>query len=97
MELQQGFVLTRHWRDTDAGTEVEFWLATDHGPRRVRLQPQISTAFIPEQHRERDSSVGMILPTDRLPGVHDPSLTLYAQRQELPVSIQHACKHDAAC
>ncbi|WP_431768705.1 hypothetical protein, partial [Serratia marcescens] len=31
--LQQGFLLTRHWRDTPAGTEVEFWLATDAGPR----------------------------------------------------------------
>ena len=26
MALQQGFILTRHWRDTPAGTEVEFWL-----------------------------------------------------------------------
>ncbi|WP_337468725.1 hypothetical protein, partial [Herbaspirillum sp. CF444] len=34
---QQGFLLTRHWRDTPAGTEVEFWLATDGGPRLVRL------------------------------------------------------------
>ncbi|MFL6607361.1 MAG: hypothetical protein ACJ8HF_03910, partial [Pseudomonas sp.] len=40
MNLQQGFVLTRHWRDTPAGTEVEFWLATDAGPRRVRLPVQ---------------------------------------------------------
>ncbi|WP_432212649.1 hypothetical protein, partial [Pseudomonas aeruginosa] len=24
MELLQGFVLTRHWRDTPAGTEVAF-------------------------------------------------------------------------
>ncbi|MCR3840602.1 hypothetical protein K3Z99_26710, partial [Pseudomonas aeruginosa] len=25
VELLQGFVLTRHWRDTPAGTEVAFW------------------------------------------------------------------------
>ncbi|WJN60416.1 DNA polymerase II [Pseudomonas sp. SO81] len=53
MDLQQGFVLTRHWRDTPAGTEVEFWLASDAGPRRVRLAPQPSVAFIPEVQRER--------------------------------------------
>ena len=53
MELQQGFVLTRHWRDTPAGTEVEFWLATDAGPRHLRLPYQTSVAFIPEQQRER--------------------------------------------
>ncbi|WP_172736639.1 DNA polymerase II [Pseudomonas sp. Irchel s3h17] len=53
MDLQQGFVLTRHWRDTPAGTQVEFWLATDAGPRLVRLPAQPSVAFIPEQYRER--------------------------------------------
>ncbi|MFH7113279.1 hypothetical protein ACHWGW_05630, partial [Klebsiella pneumoniae] len=25
-----GFLLTRHWRDTPQGTELSFWLATDH-------------------------------------------------------------------
>lgn len=52
MALQQGFLLTRHWRDTPAGTEVEFWLATDEGPRRLRLPRQPSTAFIPAAQRE---------------------------------------------
>ncbi|UUY10581.1 DNA polymerase II [Pseudomonas sp. J452] len=53
MELQQGFVLTRHWRDTPAGTQVEFWLATDTGPRLVRLPYQPSVAFIPAEQRAR--------------------------------------------
>ncbi|MEX6501339.1 DNA polymerase II [Pseudomonas zhanjiangensis] len=53
MDLQQGFVLSRHWRDTPAGTQVEFWLATDRGPRRVRLPPQPSVAFIPAEQRSR--------------------------------------------
>ncbi|MDY0831670.1 DNA polymerase II [Pseudomonas sp. SED1] len=52
MDLQQGFVLTRHWRDTPAGTEVSFWLATDHGPRFVRLPVQTSVMFIPQAHRK---------------------------------------------
>ena len=52
MDLQQGFVLTRHWRDTPAGTEVSFWLATDQGPRLVRLPVQTSVMFIPEAHRK---------------------------------------------
>jgi DNA polymerase elongation subunit (family B) len=47
MDLRQGFVLTRHWRDTPSGIEVEFWLATDDGPQLVRLPYQTSTAFIP--------------------------------------------------
>ncbi len=53
MDLQQGFVLTRHWRDTPAGSQVEFWLSTDAGPRLVRLPPQTSVAFIPAEQRAR--------------------------------------------
>ena len=52
-QLQQGFLLTRHWRDTAAGTEVDFWLATDNGPRQVRLAPHPSVAFIPAEQREQ--------------------------------------------
>jgi len=53
VQPQQGFVLTRHWRDTPQGTQVEFWLATDSGPRLVRLPPQTSVAFIPAQYEAR--------------------------------------------
>ncbi|WP_410016944.1 DNA polymerase II [Pseudomonas sp. 7P_10.2_Bac1] len=49
--LRQGFVLTRHWRDTPSGVEVEFWLATDEGPQHVRLPMQTSVAFIPLAQR----------------------------------------------
>jgi DNA polymerase-2 len=49
VQRQQGFVLTRHWHDTPEGTCVEFWLATDQGPRHLRLAPQPSVAFIPAQ------------------------------------------------
>lgn len=53
MSLQQGFLLTRHWRDTPIGTEVEFWLATDAGLQQLRLPPQTSVAFIPAEQRQR--------------------------------------------
>ncbi|MDZ4021696.1 DNA polymerase II [Pseudomonas sichuanensis] len=52
MQRQQGFVLTRHWHDTPEGTSVEFWLATDQGPRHLRLAPQPSVAFIPVAQAE---------------------------------------------
>ena len=52
VQQQQGFLLTRHWRDTPAGTEVDFWLATASGPHLVRLSPQTSVAFIPAEQRE---------------------------------------------
>ncbi|MDX6021488.1 DNA polymerase II [Scandinavium sp. V105_16] len=50
-QAREGFLLTRHWRDTPQGTEVSFWLATDNGPLQVTLAPQDSVAFIPESHR----------------------------------------------
>lgn len=51
-DFEQGFILTRHWRDTAAGVEIEFWLATGQGPRRVRLRPQESVAFLPVEQGE---------------------------------------------
>jgi DNA polymerase-2 len=48
----RGFLLTRHWRDLDAGVELEFWLATEDGPRRVRVPGQNAVAFIPREQRE---------------------------------------------
>jgi DNA polymerase-2 len=53
----QGFLLTRHWRDTKAGTEVDFWLATDSGPQMVRLPLQPSVAFVPSAQREQAEMV----------------------------------------
>lgn len=47
----QGFILTRHWRDTAQGTEIEFWLATDTGPQKVRLTAQTSVAFAEAEQR----------------------------------------------
>ncbi|WP_191623979.1 DNA polymerase II [Pseudomonas fluorescens] len=86
MDLQQGFVLTRHWRDTPAGTEVEFWLATDAGPRRVRLPHQPSVAFIPAEQREaaervlHDEKNVELRPLALLDFDHRPVLGLYCQQ-----------------
>jgi DNA polymerase-2 len=56
-DLTQGFLLTRHWRDTPAGTEVEFWLATDDGACRLRLAARPSVAFIPAEQREQAETI----------------------------------------
>ncbi|GHB07652.1 DNA polymerase II [Salinicola rhizosphaerae] len=54
---RQGFILTRHWQDTPAGTAVWFWLATDAGPRRVALGVQTSVAFVGRAQRARVESL----------------------------------------
>ncbi|ESS57997.1 DNA polymerase II [Enterobacter cloacae S611] len=52
-QAQEGFILTRHWRDTPNGTEIELWLATDNGPLRVVLPPQEPVAFIPAEQADK--------------------------------------------
>ena len=85
----QGFILTRHWRDTPAGTEVVFWLATDEGPRQLRLRPQESVAFVPAAQREhaervlrREAPSGRIelRPLELRDFHHRPVLGLYSQQ-----------------
>ncbi|MFC6478349.1 DNA polymerase II [Pseudomonas asuensis] len=83
MFIKQGFVLTRHWRDTPAGTEIAFWLATDAGPIKVALSCQSSIAFIPaEQHDQATALIrgepGIELrPLDLCDFRHRPVLGLY--------------------
>ncbi|MFQ3787622.1 DNA polymerase II [Halomonas sp. A29] len=86
---QLGFVLTRHWRDTAAGCEVGFWLATDAGPRYVRLPPHPSVAFLPvEQHRQAERLLrgeqGVELkPLSLVDFHHRPVLGLYCHQYRL--------------
>ncbi|AMN79904.1 DNA polymerase II [Pseudomonas azotoformans] len=94
MDLQQGFVLTRHWRDTPAGTEVSFWLATEQGPRFVRLPVQTSVMFIPEAHRkpldwllkgERDID---LRPLQLCDFHHRPVLGLYTRQHRQAMDVE---------
>ncbi|WAH56056.1 DNA polymerase II [Pseudomonas silvicola] len=86
MDVQQGFILTRHWRDTPAGTEVEFWLATDAGPRQVRLPVQPSVAFVPQAHEAQAravlvrESLGELRPLGLQDFHHRPVMGLYCQQ-----------------
>ncbi|SFP41871.1 DNA damage-inducible DNA polymerase II [Pseudomonas borbori] len=93
VDLQQGFVLTRHWRDTPAGTQVEFWLATDAGPRHLRLPCQPSVAFIPAEQRalaeallrgERDVE---LRPLGLCDFHHRPVLGLYCRQHRQLMTI----------
>lgn len=94
MDLQQGFVLTRHWRDTPTGTEVSFWLATDQGPRFIRLPVQTSVMFVPEAHRkpldwllkgERDID---LRPLQLCDFHHRPVLGLYTRQHRQAMDVE---------
>ncbi|MGV8888427.1 MAG: DNA polymerase II [Pseudomonas sp.] len=98
MDLQQGFVLTRHWRDTPAGTEVEFWLATDAGPQRIRLPNQPSVAFIPAVQREqaevllRGEKNVELRPLALQDFEHRPVLGLYCQQHGQLMRLETALR-----
>ena len=50
---ENGYILTRHWRDTKDGTDIELWLATESGARRVLVTGQRNVAFVRAAAREQ--------------------------------------------
>ncbi|MEW7980014.1 MAG: DNA polymerase II [gamma proteobacterium symbiont of Phacoides pectinatus] len=40
------FLLTRQWRDTPDGIELDYWVSSDQGPLRLRLTRQQAVCFI---------------------------------------------------
>ena len=47
--MAEGFILTRNWRDTESGVELEFWLSGPEGPRQLRIPAQQPLFFVPCQ------------------------------------------------
>ena len=43
---QQGFVISRHWRDCRQGVELEYWLSTDDGPVQILIPSQQAVLFL---------------------------------------------------
>jgi DNA polymerase-2 len=41
----EGFILTRHWRDTSSGVALELWLSSDTGPVKLTVPGQYSLFF----------------------------------------------------
>ncbi len=54
---RQGFLLTRHWRDTRQGLELEYWFVTATGPVQVQVQGERSVFFIPRADLESARTV----------------------------------------
>ncbi|MEG5263393.1 DNA polymerase II [Pseudomonas sp. JDS28PS106] len=94
MELEHGFILSRHWRDTPQGTEIELWLATDRGARQIRLPPQPSVAFIPMEQGDRAKALLRDEPGVELRELnltdfrHRPVLGLYCRQYRQLLSLE---------
>ena len=78
----RGVILTRHWRDLPDGTEIEYWLSTDEGPKKVLLTQQTSVAFLPVRHR-----VAAQAPLVNLQGLEVKELSLKTFDQEPVVGV----------
>ena len=53
----EGFLLTRNWRDTAAGIELEFWFSTAQGPLCVLVRREQSVFFLEQGALERAREV----------------------------------------
>ena len=66
-----GFLLSRNWRDTPDGIELEFWFATDDGPLCALVHRERSVFFLSQADTD---AAGPILRSE--PGVEVSSLSL---------------------
>nr|WP_310182082.1 DNA polymerase II [Duganella sp. 3397] len=93
-----GFILTRHWRDTAHGTEIDFWLATDDGPRKIRLTAQTSVAFAEAGQRAAiealmDQSGGIELRDLQLKTFQqEPVVGVYASRYKALTALERTLR-----
>ncbi len=49
----EGFLLTRNWRDTRDGVELEYWFATDEGPLCALVRGERSVFFLEQRQLDR--------------------------------------------
>ena len=54
MQTFEGFLLTRNWRDTQGGIELEYWFATDSGPLCAVVRGERSVFFL--EQRQLDAA-----------------------------------------
>jgi hypothetical protein len=85
-DFQEGYILTRHWRDLGTHTEVEFWLSTHAGSPQLRLRPQPSVAFIPAGQQ---AEAGRVLKGEARVELRPLSLKDFRQRPVLGLYTQH--------
>ncbi|QFU74506.1 DNA polymerase II [Halioglobus maricola] len=54
----KGFLLSRNWRDTPGGVELELWFVTDEGPLCALIHGEKSTFFL--SHEDLDTAQGLL-------------------------------------
>ena len=65
MSDQEGFLLTREWRDVDDAIRLEYWLSTHAGPRRLVLDGNDAVLFVKRTDAPSVKALLADLPTVR--------------------------------
>jgi DNA polymerase-2 len=92
------FILTRRWRDTIAGTEIEFWVATEAGPKRIVLISQSAVAFGPAEFQAQIESELTATPGARVEQLalrdfdRRPVVGVYCPRYRQLTALERALK-----
>ena len=85
VQTLEGFLLTRNWRDTRDGVELEYWFATDRGPLCALVRGERSVFFL--EQGQLEPARGLL---DAEPGVELRPVTLrsFALRAAVGVYCQ---------
>jgi DNA polymerase-2 len=62
----KGFILTRQWRDTPEGIQIELWLATDQKPIQLIIPQQTAVCFFSESDTDKVSSCLLKFPASTI-------------------------------
>jgi DNA polymerase-2 len=85
----KGFILTRQWRDTTAGIEIELWLATDSYPLKLIIQQQSAIGFCRQSDQQKiidllGKTLPVIFKTVDLKNIYDdPVVALYCPQKSI--------------
>ena len=63
LDIYQGFILTRHARDTHNGPQIELWISSDQGPIQIIIEGERPVFFVLQ---EQVSLVSQIAQTQHL-------------------------------
>lgn len=91
MKTQDGFLLTREWRDVGAGEglRLEYWISTNGGPRRLVFEGEEAVLFV---KRSDDAAVKAHL--DALPSVRSQPVELL-DREGNPLAAVYCGSRDS--
>lgn len=94
----EGFILTRQWRDTPNGIQLEIWLASDQGPIRLFIPSQKAVCFFRKTDLEYIQHLLADFPTFEYKSVElknfhgETVMALYAPRQRQLREFSQYCQ-----